>query len=358
MAATQDPGRGLPPGQYLSSPAVGGAVHSGLSLSNRLRLIKLLWLLYRDRKSLDYHDLTRSADLDTASVSDFVLRHFNQEILDYLFDPMIAAYWYHRADEMSIAVFLSALSQGSRLKRYAFRSGMGVLPRALAAQLQIRYDSKVIAIERDKTGVRVTVDREGAEETTEVEAAVIAVPGSSVLKLLPEPMPHEAHFFADLQYATTIKAAFLMREPITIQLYGAMCPFRESPAISEWTNEAAKGDEYVPRGKGLIQIGLHEAAAKHLIALSDEALPDILAVELEKILPETKNKIEKIVVQRWPEAIPKFEVGRVRRIRALQEASRRQSRVFFCGDYLNGPYTEPALTSGLEAAAMLRASCG
>ncbi|MDO9458934.1 MAG: FAD-dependent oxidoreductase [Alphaproteobacteria bacterium] len=335
---------------------VGGAIHAGLSIPNRFRLIKLMWLLFRNRQSLDYHDLARSADLDTASVSEFGLRHFNQEILDYLFDPMIAAYWYHRADEISIAVFLSALSQGPGVRHYAFRSGMGVLPRSLAAQLPIHYDSKVIAIQRNGSGVKVTVDREGGEETTETDAAVIAVPGSRVLNLLPEPLPHETHFFADLQYTTTIKVAFLMRAPVVIHLYGALCPFRESPVISEWTNEAAKGDEYVPRGKGLIQIGLHEATAKQLITLSDEALAGVLAVELGKILPETKGKIEKVIVQRWPEAIPKFEVGRIKKIRAFQEVSRQQNQIFFCGDYLNGPFTEPALTSGLEAAAMLQAS--
>lgn len=336
---------------------IGGTVHAGLSLTNRLKMAKLMWLLFRDRQSLDYHNLPRSAELDTASVSEFMLRHFDQEVLDYLFDPMITAYWYHRADEMSIAVFLSALSQGPGVKHHVFRSGMGVLPRALAAQLTINYSATVSAVRRDNSGVKISIDREGKEETLEADAAVIAVPGSRVLGLLTEPLPHETHFFTDLQYTTTIKAAFLMRSPTAAPFYGALCPFRESPVISEWTNEAAKGDEYVPRGKGLIQIGLHEVAAKQLIALTDEALADVLAIELGKILPETKGKIEKVVVQRWPEAIPKFEVGRVLRIRALQEASRQQNQLFFCGDYLNGPFTEPALTSGLEAANMLRASC-
>lgn len=61
-------------------------------------------------------------------------------------------------------------------------------------------------------------------------------------------------------------------------------------------------------------------------------------------------------MQQWPEAIPKFEVGRVRRIKELIEAMRHQKTLFFCGDYLNGPYTEPALTRGLSVAGMVHAA--
>lgn len=333
--------------------------YSGLSLSSKLKLAKLLGYLFRHRRSLDDHDLTRSVDLDTATVQEFVQTHLSQELLDYYIEPMISGFWYQRADKMSQAVLLSAMSQGPRQKVRCLQSGMGVLPRALAAKLSIHYRSKVLAIRREEGKVRVTVgDCNGKDETVEGAAAVVAVPGSSVLKLLEDPKPYEISFFQDLQYSATIKAAFFLREPVLPHLYGVLCPHKESPIISELSNERVKGEKYTPEGKGLLLIGLHEAAAKDLINVEEEALSSILSAELQKIVPSVTGKIQKVVLQRWPEAIPKFEVGRVRRIKELIEAMRHQKTLFFCGDYLNGPYTEPALTSGFSAARMVHAALG
>lgn len=222
--------------------------YSGLSLSGKLKLVKLLGYLYRHRRSLDDHDLTRSADLDTATVQEFVQTHLGQELLDYYIEPMISGFWYQRADEMSQAVLLSAMSQGPREKICCLQSGMGVLPRALAAKLSIHYQSKVLAIRREEGKVRVTVgDRNGRDETVEGAAAVVAVPGSSVLKLLKDPKPYEISFFQDLRYSATIKAAIFLREPILPHLYGVLCPYKESPIISELSNERAKGEKSTPR---------------------------------------------------------------------------------------------------------------
>ena len=48
--------------------------------------------------------------------------------------------------------------------------------------------------------------------------------------------------------------------------------------------------------------------------------------------------------------MPQFHAGYLRHLRAFLSRSERSPRLVFAGDYLVGPYTEAALTSGLRAA--------
>jgi predicted NAD/FAD-dependent oxidoreductase len=51
--------------------------------------------------------------------------------------------------------------------------------------------------------------------------------------------------------------------------------------------------------------------------------------------------------------LPQFRAGYLPRLRAFLARHDRSPRLAFAGDYLVGPYTEAALTSGLRAATTL-----
>ena len=53
--------------------------------------------------------------------------------------------------------------------------------------------------------------------------------------------------------------------------------------------------------------------------------------------------------QEWNWAMPKFVPGRYHEIAAFQKRQRRPG-LFFCGDYLLGPFIEAAITTGLRVA--------
>jgi predicted NAD/FAD-dependent oxidoreductase len=57
-----------------------------------------------------------------------------------------------------------------------------------------------------------------------------------------------------------------------------------------------------------------------------------------------------VVVHRWPALVPQFYPGYHGALRRFVRRRERTPRLFFAGDYLVGPYTEAALTSGLRAA--------
>jgi protoporphyrinogen/coproporphyrinogen III oxidase len=60
-------------------------------------------------------------------------------------------------------------------------------------------------------------------------------------------------------------------------------------------------------------------------------------------------------IQRWREALPLFDVGHFRRLKAFEngEIEDIKQPITFAGDYIGGPFIEGAFTSGLRAAERL-----
>ena len=56
------------------------------------------------------------------------------------------------------------------------------------------------------------------------------------------------------------------------------------------------------------------------------------------------------VVHRWESMLPQFRSGYLRALADFLARTERTPRLVFAGDYLVGPTTEAALTSGLRAA--------
>ncbi|HJQ09069.1 MAG TPA: FAD-dependent oxidoreductase [Candidatus Saccharimonadales bacterium] len=60
-------------------------------------------------------------------------------------------------------------------------------------------------------------------------------------------------------------------------------------------------------------------------------------------------------IQRWPEALPLFDVGHLKHLGSFEKGKIEEpgKTIVFAGDYLGGPFMEGAFTSGLRAAERL-----
>jgi oxygen-dependent protoporphyrinogen oxidase len=106
----------------------------------------------------------------------------------------------------------------------------------------------------------------------------------------------------------------------------------------------------VPPGKTLFNCAFAEDLAAELMDQPDEVVIAALMAELRKLPLRGLDTIEEVVIHRWPALVPQFYPGYHRALRRFLRRSERTDRLFFAGDYLIGPYTEAALTSGLRAA--------
>jgi len=340
-----------------------GALHSGdygtpialarsklVSGRAKLRLPRLLVELARHRKRLDPYRPERAASIDRESLADGLTRVVGEEAMEYLFSPAFSSTFDADPEDHSLAFALLTtrfVLGGFRL--LAFDGGIGLLTQTLAAQLPVRTGCEVTAVETDANGARVALRCDGREERIDADAAVVAVPGSLVAKLVPTLTPDEKSFFASVRYVRGM-VCFLMtdRAPATLPWYGVAFPRREHVglyglAVDHWKPGVA------PAGAGLLNAALTARAAELLRDETDDA---VVTHVIESLAKTPVGRLEPIAsaVHRWDPMLPLFPAGHLARLAAFESRSARSPRLAFAGDWRLGPYTEMALTSGMRAA--------
>jgi oxygen-dependent protoporphyrinogen oxidase len=109
-----------------------------------------------------------------------------------------------------------------------------------------------------------------------------------------------------------------------------------------------------------LNCALTETAAARLAGAPDDAWVDC-ALDTLAATPVGRLAIRGAVVHRWDPMLPQFRAGYLPALAAFLARADRSPRLAFAGDYLVGPYTEAALTSGMRAAnaaaQTLSASC-
>jgi oxygen-dependent protoporphyrinogen oxidase len=351
-------GRGavLRDGKFVSSSYAGVRAMwkaKDLSLASKLRLPLILNDLRRTRRMLDFYAIEKAAPIDDAPAYDWVLRRFGREVLDYVIEPPFASTFTVLPENLSRAFVLATIAymfSGFRLS--SFDGGNGLLTSTLASRLRVRTGAEVARIAQSTDGAAITL---AGGETLTADAVLIATPGNHVARLCDTLTPDERRFFDGVRYASSI-IVFVMTSTLEADpgVYGVGIGRREGVRLYGMAMENPKAGA-VPPGKTMFNCAFSEEYAAELMGQSDAAVIEALHGELRKLPLRGLDKTEGHAVHRWPELVPQFYAGYIRSLAAFQERAQRSDRVFFAGDYLVGPYTEAALTSGLRAAADVRA---
>lgn len=324
-----------------------------LSARAKLRLARLPVELWRRRRALDPLRPEAAAALDGEDLARWARRVVGDEVLEYLLGPAFSSTFDSDPEHLSGAFALLALrfvASGFRLQ--CFEGGIGLLTRTLAGQLPVRLGWAATRIETDTGGARVHFVTPSGERTREADGVVVAVPGVLVPALCPKLTPAERAFFEAVHYARGAICFLLFDEaPATLPYYGVAFPRREGLglyglAVDHWKPGVA------PPGAGIVNAALSESAAARLAGAGDEEIADFVLGELART-PIGRLSPREAIVHRWDPMLPQFRAGYLPRLAAFLRRSDRSPRLAFAGDYLVGPYTEAALTSGLRAATAL-----
>lgn len=324
-----------------------------LTWQSKLRLPRIIIELGRNRHLLDFYAIEKAAPLDDASAHDWALSRFGREVLDYVIEPPFASTFTVLPENLSRAFVLATIDymfRGFRLS--AFEGGNGLLTQTLASKLRVRTGVEVASVASSADGVSVTT---AGGETLLADAAVMATPGNHVARLCQNLTEEERRFFEGVRYASSI-ICFVMTSDLEADpgIYGLGIGRREGVRLYGMAMENPKGGA-VPPGKTMFNCALSEAYAAELMTKSDDDVAEAALSELRRLPLRGLDKTERVVVHRWPELVPQFYHGYIRSLAGFMERRQRSDRVFFAGDYLVGPYTEAALTSGLRAAEDVKA---
>jgi len=140
----------------------------------------------------------------------------------------------------------------------------------------------------------------------------------------------------------------LEKAPPTLPYYGVAFPRREGLDLYGLAVDHHKPGA-APPGAGLVNAALTARSAARVWDAPDAAIAELVLENLART-PIGRLRPQEAVVHRWSPMLPQFYAGYLPRLARFQSRLERSPRLAFAGDYLVGPYTEAALTSGLRAA--------
>jgi protoporphyrinogen oxidase len=332
---------------------------NGLSLSGRFRLLAFVLKVRSAHAGLDFFDLGVAPDaLNREGAYAYARREVGQEFADYILDSFNSCMMFSRSTETSAAAFLSLFSMKTD-PAYDFsilhaKGDMRAIPEALADKLVVHRSCPVIALEPQPQygGWRLVT----AEASVVFDKVVVAATAGQALGMLKEgPEPHRL-LLAETRYASTINVSFRVPKDALGDTHCFYVPYVENRIISEFTNESLKGEHTTHEGTSLVNVGLHEEAARQLMNEQDERIFEVVKAELLKLnanLREVADEVQAYDLQRWPEAIPKYDCGQIAQVKKFLRDGQGLHGLYLCGDYMNAPWIEGASRSGQKVARQL-----
>ncbi|MBM3740461.1 MAG: protoporphyrinogen oxidase [Acidobacteria bacterium] len=285
------------------------------------------------RMGLDYFRRPSASTSKDEPVSTFVRRHYGQEAVDYLAEPLLAGVYGGDPEKLSVASVLPRFvdmerTHGSLTRGVlAARSGQsgqggGSLFRTLKGGVQQLTDAliertqpKTLAagaetLERAGTGFRLRVGRQWMEAAR----VILAVPAWCAAGIVRALDPELAALLDTIPYASSMTAALGYR---TGELghsqngFGFLVPKRERQRMVACTWVGTKFDHRVPPEMALLRCFLPLAPD------SDEAVIAHVREELRRIMGIAAAPVF-ARVSRWPRAMAQYHVGHAERVKAIE----------------------------------------
>ncbi len=325
----------------------GGQLISPEAAVSAFSKFRLGFIYSMAKRAGNFLDLDSVAEFDTDNAYDYMKRMAGKDVADYYVDPFTSTYQFHRATEISRGALMGIMrSIGTNPKGWYLhrtKGGMQALPDAFASRLSVKTNHTVTEVSGGST---VMVDGQA------FDAAVLASTATTSLKVYKNPTDKQSAMLRGTSYANTVTLAFRVDRSLMPDTAVVWVPFVENQKISGYVNEAMKGEELLRDGKSLFCVWLHEDFSKTIIGKTDEEIYTIVKNELLNACPwfTSISQLENFDLERWNEAMPKFKHGHLKAVRDFMLDGQGGQNVFFCGDYLNGPWTEGALRNGKRVA--------
>jgi oxygen-dependent protoporphyrinogen oxidase len=349
-------------------------------------LTRLFSVRTKMRMALELLHPPRPSDGDE-SVAALVRRHFGQEAVDRLADPLLSGIYGGDATQLSAQTVLprlvemetkyGSLTRGMlaahrKMRAMAknssktqnrgaaiftgLRGGMGKLVDAIAARLDgrsVRTATPVSGIEKTAEGWRIAAG--GVSE--EFDALIMAAPAWIAGELL---TPVDAVLGAELSgipYSSSITVNLVYDEEKIGALpegFGFLVPAVEGRAMLACTFAHRKFLGRTPPGKAVFRAFLGGMRRDALLAESDEALIAVVRREMSEILGakafDAEVEPEYVQVTRWRRAMAQYAVGHKERMQRVHLRVRMLPGLRLVGNAYDGIGVPDCVRLGRKAA--------
>jgi oxygen-dependent protoporphyrinogen oxidase len=323
--------------------------------------LKLGWRSLRDGsklRELPLSDYSRWAAFDSETASDWANREMGAEVVEYVYEPMLQGFYFQTPEETSMALALAVTLFGvRRAKTIALSSGLGILPTALAAGLDVKCDMPVSMI-RPSNG-KVYIETPSGQ--LQADRVILAVPAPVGLRILSKPLDILSARLLSTPYSASINVAVITDAGFDLpnrlhRTYGLLLPRSERISVAAVGIENNKCRGNGPEGH-LINVMFSHESATRLMSSYDKVIAAEAMREMEGYFPSLSRHIKTFHVYRWPMAEPCSKVGRAMDLeRYRKQCDITTPSVILAGDYMSMPFTDGAAESGAWAAKVIARS--
>ena len=272
------------------------------------------------------------------SVADFVRRHFGQEMVDRVAEPMLAGVYGGNAEQLSVRAVLPMFAamereHGSlaRATLKARRKSAGAKPQPLFTSLKnglqqllesltpaldpsaIRLQQPVESLRRVEGGWQV----ESAKGSEKFDAVMLSIPATAAAALL---TPIDAVISSHMERIQATASAAVAIAYDKVQLppgFGFLVPGTEGRSMMACTFVHNKFSFRAPGGSSLLRCFFSSSRVPDLTSWTDEDLEKTSLRELKEILGLDATP-RFVRVFRWRQALPQYETGHLDRVAEIQ----------------------------------------
>jgi len=279
-------------------------------------------------------------DAGDESVGDFVRRHFGQEMVDRVAEPLLAGVYGGNAERLSIRAVLPRFAEMERrngslvratlrakaLLRPGVRSqplftslknGMQQMVEALVAALPLPS----IRMRQNNLSLRPVNDDwqiESAGTSEKFQAVLLAVPAPAAAGLLRQFHPALIEGLAKIEYTSSAAVALAYDKAELPAGHGFLVPRSEGRKIMACTFVHEKFSHRAPNDKKLLRCFFSSSRMPDLLTHSDETLQQFARQELKDILGLTAEPTFARTF-RWERAMAQYETGHLDRVAEMEK---------------------------------------
>lgn len=328
---------------------------------------------------------TRPPETDE-SVADFVRRKFGQELLERLVEPFVSGVYAGDPEQLSLrSAFPSAyqwekecgsLVRGAMKSRpprgtprpalCSFRGGMASLVRSFGEKLgdTVHTHTAVRELRCGKanggSGIELQAVGRGRAESLRADAVVLATPARTSGSILRAASPGIARHLATIPYApVAVVAGGYRREQVQHPLegFGFLVPRKERLRVlgTVWSSSLFSGR--APDGMISLASFAGGATDPGLLTLTAEEIAKTVEAEIAGVLRVSGPPVARMV-QRWPQALPQYNLGHGATLAAIQAELVERPGLFLAGNYFDGPSIGACVEQALRTADQVHAYLG
>lgn len=283
------------------------------------------------------------------TAEDLVLKAFGPEVAEYVMEPLIRMIGGTKMHEVSSLIVPYSLSDFSSL--ISLRGGLDRLPKAVAAKLNIRYQTAVKQIRSNAADVTIEyVDADGSGGTLSADKCLITAQYDDAERMYPRLADIGDNYGRKLQFMRLVDIKLAYSKRPDSKAATVWVPFSEDPELNFISLSHNKSPDRAPAGHSLFSLYTEHAEYDRMAAMSDEQLVAWACKTTEKLFPELKGHFLFHYLGRQPRTCGFPDPGFFHRTSKLWDNIGREPRVHLGGEIFNYGTMEAAVAFGERAA--------